>query len=152
MSWIWLLRSIGIPNLRFPMTVGERNWFWVTGPGGEDSRDERVPLVVAPHGCVYRYRMLKALDSKMIPWRIVYTGTSYGGISAAVQAGLGVTVLAGNTVPADLAQHSATDRLPALEDARVDLHYQRDQADPAVIQLARYIADVNRKMNRMGVV
>ena len=25
---------------------------WVTGTGGNDLRDERIPLVVAPHGCV----------------------------------------------------------------------------------------------------
>ncbi|MGI9318405.1 MAG: LysR substrate-binding domain-containing protein [bacterium] len=118
---------------------------WVTGSATRESIDQRVPLVVAPHGCVYRYRILKALDEKMIPWRIVYTGTSYGGICAAVTAGLGVTVLASNTVPPGLESHISTSQLPALEDARVDLHYDKSQPEPAVKTLADYIRKVSRK-------
>ena len=67
---------------------------WVTDAKYANTEHQTIPLVVAPHGCVYRNRMLNALDSASIPWRIVYTGTSYGGICAAVTAGLGVTVLA----------------------------------------------------------
>lgn len=119
---------------------------WVTGSTTRESIDQRVPLVVAPHGCVYRYRILKALDEKMIPWRIVYTGTSYGGICAAVTAGLGVTVLASNTVPPELESHISTSQLPALEDARVDLHYDKSQTEPAVRTLADYIRRVSRKL------
>ena len=118
---------------------------WVTGQNGYIPRGERLPLVVAPHGCVYRYRMLKALDLHNIPWRIVYTGTSYGGICAAVTAGLGVTVLAGNTVPPELESHTSIKQLPALQDAGVDLHYDRNQADPAVNRLAEYITRVSRQ-------
>ena len=129
------------------MTSGE-GWseklVWVTGAEyNEFGANERVPLVVAPHGCVYRYRMLKALDAQKIPWRIVYTGTSYGGICAAVTAGLGVTVLAISTVPMELQRFSKTSRLPVLHDAKVDIHYDRDQAEPAVSQLVEYIAQLN---------
>ncbi|MGB5706975.1 MAG: LysR substrate-binding domain-containing protein [Arenicellales bacterium] len=121
---------------------------WVTGSAARKPLDQRIPLVVAPHGCVYRYRILKALDEKTIPWRIVYTGTSYGGICAAVTAGLGVTVLASNTVPPELESHPSTSRLPALEDAMVDLHYDRGQPDPAVSMLADYIKRVSRQTLR----
>ena len=125
---------------------GER-LVWVTGAvATREPIDQRVPLVVAPHGCVYRYRILKALDEKMIPWRIVYTGTSYGGICAAVKAGLGVTVLASNTVAPELESHTNTSQLPVLEEARVDLHYDRSQPDPAVKTLADYIKRVSRRI------
>ena len=117
---------------------------WVTGSAIREPIDQRVPLVVAPHGCVYRYRMLRALDEKTIPWRIVYTGTSYGGICAAVTAGLGVTVLASNTVPPELESRVSTSILPKLEDAKVDLHYDRSQPDPAIKTLADYVRRVNR--------
>ena len=123
---------------------------WVTGDSAPRQHDQRVPLVVAPHGCVYRYRMLRVLDAHNIPWRIVYTGTSYGGICAAVTAGLGVTVLAGNTVPPGLESHSNTPQLPALEEASVDLHYDREQTDPAVARLAEYIGRVSRQSLRAG--
>jgi len=118
---------------------------WVIGSGDVGERRERVPLVVAPHGCVYRYRMLRILDAHSIAWQIVYTGTSYGGICAAVTAGLGVTVLAGSTVPKELEFSASTKRLPSLEDASVDLHYDRQQTDPAVARLAEYITRVCRQ-------
>ena len=115
---------------------------WVAGKDSDELHLQTVPLVVAPHGCVYRYRMLKQLDSQMIPWRIVYTGTSYGGICAAVKAGLGVTVLAESTVPADLQPFAKSMQLPRLEDAKIDIHYDREQADPAVLQLVAYVSQI----------
>ena len=117
---------------------------WVTSSATREPIDRRLPLVVAPHGCVYRYRMLRALDEKMIQWRIVYTGTSYGGICAAVTAGLGVTVLASNTVPPELESRESTAILPMLDDAKVDLHYDRSQSDPAIKTLADYVRRVSR--------
>ncbi len=131
------------------MSTSAEGWreklVWVTGSGDVGERRERVPLIVAPHGCVYRYRMLRILDAHSIPWQIVYTGTSYGGICAAVTAGLGVTVLAGSTVPRELEFSESTKRLPFLEDASVDLHYDRQQTDPAVARLAEYITRVSRQ-------
>ena len=116
---------------------------WVTDKRHHKSYYEKVPLVVAPHGCVYRYRMLNVLDQNEIPWRIVYTGTSYGGICAAVTAGLGVTVLAQNTVPDDLQTHVSTSQLPVLPGATVELHYDKIGTEPAVQQLAHYIEKVS---------
>ena len=133
----------------FDSETGNEGWHeklvWVTDNNHNKTRFERIPLVVAPHGCVYRYRMLKALDEISLPWRIVYTGTSYGGICAAVTAGLGVTVLARNTVPEDLEVHEFTSRLPSLQDANVELHYDRGSAEPAVLQLAEYINKISRQ-------
>ncbi|NKB77473.1 MAG: LysR family transcriptional regulator [Gammaproteobacteria bacterium] len=129
-----------------PATQGwHEKLVWVTDSKHNKTQFERIPLVVAPHGCVYRYRMLQALDKQLVPWRIVYTGTSYGGICAAVTAGLGVTVLAKNTVPKDLEIHEYTHRLPQLEDANVELHYDPASAEPAVLQLVEYINKVSRQ-------
>ncbi|MEM7193699.1 MAG: LysR substrate-binding domain-containing protein [Pseudomonadota bacterium] len=112
---------------------------WVTDKEHIDFAEDVVRLVVAPKGCVYRFRILQALEEAGIPWRIVYTGTSYGGICAAVRAGLGVTVLAKNTVPEDLKQHISINRLPKLPGANVELHFDEERADAAVMQLAGYI-------------
>jgi DNA-binding transcriptional LysR family regulator len=119
---------------------------WVTDSKHFKSHYEQVPLVVAPQGCVYRHRILDTLDSHSIPWRIVYTGTSYGGICAAVTAGLGVTVLAQNTVPVELQTHNSTAQLPELAGATVELHYDKIGTEPAVLQLAQYIQKVSRQI------
>ena len=52
-----------------------------------------IPLVLSPAPDVYRKRALSALDAAGRDWRIVYTSPSLAGLQAAVQAGLGVTVL-----------------------------------------------------------
>ena len=119
---------------------------WVTDRRHRKTDYEKIPLVVAPHGCVYRHRMLHTLDQQGIPWRIVYTGTSYGGICAAVTAGLGVTVLAENTVPSELETHEYTSRLPRLPGANVELHYDQNNPDPAVQLLAHYIKKVSYRI------
>ena len=132
-------------------TPSSEGWYeklvWVTDSSHFKPFYEKVPLVVAPQGCVYRHRILDTLDRNSVPWRIVYTGTSYGGICAAVTAGLGVTVLAKNTVPSELQTHISTPQLPQLAGATVELHYDRIGTEPAVLQLARYIQKVSRELS-----
>ncbi|MCZ8399310.1 LysR substrate-binding domain-containing protein [Achromobacter ruhlandii] len=52
-----------------------------------------VPLVLFPHGCIYRKRMIYALESAGRPWRAAYHSQSLAGVQAAVSAGLGISLL-----------------------------------------------------------
>ncbi|WP_454675010.1 LysR substrate-binding domain-containing protein [Achromobacter pestifer] len=52
-----------------------------------------VPLVLFPHGCIYRKRMIYALESAGRPWHVAYHSHSLAGVQAAVAAGLGVSLL-----------------------------------------------------------
>ncbi|MFD4838853.1 LysR substrate-binding domain-containing protein [Achromobacter sp. NPDC058515] len=52
-----------------------------------------VPLVLFPQGCIYRKRMIYALESAGRPWHIAYHSHSLAGVQAAVAAGLGVSLL-----------------------------------------------------------
>jgi len=112
---------------------------WVLS--SETQFDERgtLPLVVAPQGCMYRDRMLSTLDHQHTQWQIVYTGTSYGGIRAAVMAGLGVTALAKSTVPAGLKMIKQSNNLPKLKNAKVSLHYLSNNPAEVVLRLADFI-------------
>jgi len=112
---------------------------WVLS--NETRFDEQValPLVVAPQGCMYRDRMLSTLDQQQSQWQIVYTGTSYGGIRAAVMAGLGVTALAKSTVPAGLKTIRQSNSLPKLKNAKVSLHYLSNNPAEVVRRLADFI-------------
>lgn len=80
-----------------------------------------LPLVVSPHPCVYRKRALTALDEIGRRWRIAYTSTSLAGAQAAVRAGLGLTVLPREMVPAGLVTLGPSDALPELNDTEVAL-------------------------------
>lgn len=56
-------------------------------------RAEPVPLVLFPQGCIYRKRMIYALESAGRPWRAAYHSQSLAGVQAAVTAGLGISLL-----------------------------------------------------------
>ena len=118
---------------------------WVQSSDARFEEQGFLPLVVAPQGCTYRERMLDTLDSKHAQWQIVYTGTSYGGIRAAVMAGLGVTALAKSTVPSGLKVVKHSSLLPKLNNARVSLHFLSNNPDELVRRLADFILQsVNR--------
>jgi len=65
---------------------------WVTG---RDTQviDDPVPLVVYPQGCIYRNRIVHALESSGRRWRVAFASQSLVGIQAAVSAGLGISLL-----------------------------------------------------------
>lgn len=52
-----------------------------------------VPLVLFPQGCIYRKRMIYALESAGRAWHVAYHSHSLAGVQAAVAAGLGVSLL-----------------------------------------------------------
>lgn len=92
------------------------------------ARDERaandlaqVPLVVSPEPCVYRKRAIAALDAAGRGWRVAYTSTSLAGARSAVKAGLGITVLPREMVPAWLVALPVDGELPMLHDTEIAL-------------------------------
>ena len=107
----------------------------------------RYPLIVAPQGCIYRKRAIDCLEQAGFSWRIVYTIPDLAGIQAAIEEGLGITVLAKSTVPDNLLPLRAGDRLPGLDKGPdkielgqigVSLLYQ-DTAGDAATRLVDYV-------------
>lgn len=100
---------------------GVRVWHeplvWVAGRQDME-HSAVVPLAVSPPPCVYRKRAEASLDSVRRPWRVVYTCASLSGTLAAVRAGLGVTVLPKEMVPAGL-RTIESDALPRLPDTEI---------------------------------
>lgn len=113
---------------------------WVSAREHNSDTNQPVPLIVAPRGCVYRKRIIDTLSEKEVPWRIVYTSTSYGGIRAAALAGLGVTALAQSTMPEGLRQLPSGVRYPALKPAEVAIHVERAQASDATLRLVDHVS------------
>lgn len=73
---------------------------WVAG---RDVRiiEDPVPLVVYPQGCIYRNRIVHALESSGRRWRVAFASQSLVGIQAAVSAGLGISLLPVSAMRAD---------------------------------------------------
>ncbi|WP_172424840.1 LysR substrate-binding domain-containing protein [Vandammella animalimorsus] len=65
---------------------------WVAASGTALERQSVLPLVLFPHGCVYRAHALAQLEQQGRRWRVAYTSPNMAGVLAAVQAGLGVSL------------------------------------------------------------
>ncbi|AWN42307.1 LysR substrate-binding domain-containing protein [Methylobacterium durans] len=109
---------------------------WAASPRLLLTEHDKVPLVLAPAPDVYRKRALSALDVAQRLWRIVYTSPSLAGLQAAVQAGLGVTVLPTEMVPAGLISVSTRLHLPKLPDTEIVLYRAPGSLSPAAELLA----------------
>lgn len=97
-----------------------------------------VPLIAAPKGCIYRQRAVQCLQQVKGACRIVYTIPDLTGIQAAIDEGLGVTVLARSTVPASLVVLNDPN-LPVLGTMGICLTRVGKGNDRAVAVLAEYI-------------
>lgn len=112
---------------------------WVSGAGSRVHLQETLPLVAAPSGCIYRQRALRKLGEVKRSCRIVYTIPDLTGIQAAIDEGLGVTVLARSTVPTGLTIIEPSEQLPALGDVGISLKVMGSQNKSAVGVLADFI-------------
>lgn len=115
---------------------------WVASANESSTLNDALSLVVAPDGCIYRRRALAALREAGITARISYTNADFSGLSAAIESGLGITVLAQSTVPESLLriQRSAQQILPELGDVNVVM-WQADVNNQAARQLAQFIQE-----------
>ena len=113
---------------------------WVGSADHARHMQTPLPLVLAPPPCIYRNRMLQALAQMERPNRIVYLSSSYNGIAAAVQAGIGVTAMAGSTTPRGSLILGERDGLPELGQLELRLHRGAGTASEALIRLEEYIA------------
>ncbi|WP_238199703.1 LysR substrate-binding domain-containing protein [Methylobacterium tardum] len=104
---------------------------WVASPRLVMEAGSPIPLILAPAPDVYRKRALSALDAAGRDWRIVYTSPSLAGLQAAVQAGLGVTVLPTEMIPANMISVSARLQLPKLPDTEIVLYRAPGHVSPA---------------------
>jgi DNA-binding transcriptional LysR family regulator len=111
-------------------------WCGAGGAGSDDGSP--VPLIAYPEGCTYRKRMIDALERSGRGWRVAYSSASLAGLTAAVQAGLGVTALSERTAPPELIYKGAG--LPRLTDVSVGLYVGEGLSDAAV-RLVNFMID-----------
>jgi DNA-binding transcriptional LysR family regulator len=67
---------------------------WVTSRKHPiDLTRDPVPIAVAEQGCLYRNRLIHALESAGRTWHVAYTSPNLSGIQAAAAVGLGLAIL-----------------------------------------------------------
>jgi len=107
---------------------------WVAGSKLRSIEDP-VPLVVYPQGCIYRNRIVHALESSGRSWRVAFASQSLVGIQAAVSAGLGISLLPASAM---LADH----RLLSVEEGFAPV----PASELALISGSRLLTDVQRTL------
>ena len=127
---------------RDPQTVKIGTKFWreplVWAASDHYQTENPLSLILSPQPCIYRARALSALDKVKKKWHISYTSQSLAGTLAAVKAGLGITVLPLNMLPAGVHAVRSEIKLPELVDAEIAL-LKSDRLSKAAEMLAEHI-------------
>ena len=113
---------------------------WLAGVGfGDRCDDERLPLVLFDHPCLFRHAALAALDGAGRRWRLAVTTPSLPGIWGALRSDLGIAVRTDHGRPDGIVVIEDGLGLPALPLIEVRL-LQAPTASP----VARDLADILR--------
>jgi len=138
---------------RFDLVIGDRAtfgaaatpvvaWslplFWVGARAFELDAGQPVPLVVFDGPCVWQQGAFSALSAAGVPWRVVCTSTSLLAILSAVDAGLGLAVLLGDTIRASTMRVvGAAEGLVPLPHASFGLYAAEAAASSAAVTALR---------------
>ena len=114
----------------------------MTSANHDTHRQPTLPLIVAPTPCLYRARAIKVLKDVGRSWRISYTNTDISGIQAAIEEGLGVTVLAQKTVPDSLRILPFSTRFPRLGRVGIHLVHREAGGSETVSRLVDYVSAI----------
>jgi len=104
-----------------------------------DLKRDPIPLAVMEQGCLYRNRLIHAIEAAGRTWHIAYTSPNLPGIQAAVSAGLGVSMLPDVAI---LPEHKIINEtgLPPITNTELAL-VVADHASPATRHLAEVLAE-----------
>jgi DNA-binding transcriptional LysR family regulator len=126
-------------------TLGEVSLVWIASRGFRRAAREPLPLALLGARCAFRQQATRALDEAGIAWRVAATSPSLGGLWAAAQGGLGLTVRTLLGVPAGLRAAPTLFGLPRLGAFPVTLH-ARPGAGALADRLGAIVAEVTARV------
>lgn len=132
-----LLKMNRPEEIPFGVDVYSEKLEWVHQANLIVDKNEPLPLILSPEPCVYRAKALKALESAHIKWRVVFSSPSFTSLIAAVNAGLGITVLPRTMIPEQL-DVTEDNNLPKLDDAHLCL-LKHSVDNPAIQSFEKFV-------------
>lgn len=124
---------------------GNKVWreelIWVGQEKKSYKRDSIIPLILSPSPCVYRTKMIDALEKKRMKWNTIFTSGSINGRIAAARSGLGVTAIPKEILPQvhGLISLEHNCGLPTLAPIEIDLIQNKQKMSDAAQRLAEHI-------------
>ncbi|WP_367873938.1 LysR family transcriptional regulator [Luteolibacter sp. Populi] len=106
-----------------------------------------LPLVLFPAPCGYRKTALDLLERAGRPWRIAYSSASLPSIQAAIQAGLGIGVLAKSAILPGMKAVGPKADLPPMPDVSIAIYSRRSPSNALTGTFATFLA---KSINRMA--
>jgi len=102
-------------------TFRQERLLWVTSSRHPTHMEDPVPLALGPSYCAWRRVAFERLTAVERPHRLVYSSGNAGAISAAVLAGLAISVFPESALRPGMRVLSAADGFPDLPSCRVGL-------------------------------
>ena len=112
---------------------------WVSNGYDIPDPEQGINLVLYPQSCSYRQRIVSRLNQANQAWHVAYSSSSLLGITAAIQAGLGVSAMATSTVPESLTAHTSLPGYPNLGDIQIIFQSDPSTENPACLRLQEYL-------------
>lgn len=116
----------------------EEQLVWVGDPLLATGNDP-VPLAVFPAGCIYRERVIRAVERSGKAWRIAYSSQGLMGVQAAVASGLGVSLLPADAVLPEHLLLRGTNGFPPEPASELALIAATKKLEPTVRKLADFL-------------
>ncbi len=113
---------------------------WVAGQTA-DLADDPLPLALFPQGCIYRHRAVQAIEGLGRRWRVAYVGQGLAGVQAAVASGIGIGLLADDTVAADHRRLGPQHGFPDPPPSELALVAASPRVSKPVAELAAFLID-----------
>jgi DNA-binding transcriptional LysR family regulator len=114
---------------------------WVTSRAHPIAfKRDPLPLAMAEQGCLYRKRMIHAVESAGRAWHIAYTSPNLAGIQAAVSVGLGVSILPEVAILPKHRVLKRSDGFPPITNTEIALVAAADPS-PATRRLAEVLTE-----------
>jgi DNA-binding transcriptional LysR family regulator len=115
------------PRLADSTDLGAEPLQWVTAADRPDSFAGRpLPLVLLPEFCVLHRLAVDSLQKKGIPFYVSHIASGVGGLTAALEAGLGVGCLNASAAARPGLRAVSKPTLPSLPKARFSLRVRRE--------------------------
>lgn len=115
---------------------------WIGQPELTWKPEQPLPLLLLEQPCAFTHAALQALDAARIRWRMVASSPSLGGLWAAAEAGMGITVRTGVSMPRGLVDLGGALALPPLPSIGLWIKQSPKAESQAVLRLRQALLDV----------
>lgn len=127
------------PGGRHVETLASDDLVWVGAPNGQAHRRLPLPIAIGGRSCRFRPVLLEELRRAGIEWRVVIEVANQDAVNATVAAGISVSVLLRETVPASLEALGENIGLPRLPSFALNLRLPPGRTSELAEEMARHI-------------